>query len=83
MEKTKEKRLGCSRCGLPEFYVEWEEKDYVPLFVCPRCGNIWTCGTDGGIYMDAFQLRLDRLQKKKPKKPFVVLKKKKRVQTET
>ena len=54
--KRKKPRATCPRCIiggyrlLPEGSVTGK-----PQFQCTRCGNTWTCGNNGGRFMEALR----------------------------
>lgn len=47
MKKDKPK---CDRCFHSGFW-RVTEPDGRPGFICDKCGNHWSCGKDGGLYL--------------------------------
>lgn len=49
------KKVKCEGCLHPGFNHNYQTADGRPQFVCQKCKRTWTCGKDGGKYMEASQ----------------------------
>lgn len=45
----RKRQFGCPACGHLGYYAAWAYDR--PEFTCDRCGNRWTSGLTGGVYM--------------------------------